>query len=150
MCNNVKVEIRLRLEQIANDRWIEMMNDDDPRKESASDVAKRKWRNNELSKKYRDGKMPTMMVVDPDDVDWDEGKVKAAEKLDLTSVIENDDPRVSKFERRLKKEIREMMRGYNEENLIKYRLYLQSQRHRYLTEKLKRLEAMAAQQESEK
>jgi hypothetical protein len=63
------------------------------------------------------------------------------EPLRPADVIENDNPKVKRFERKFKKDIREMINGQQSINIEWYRASLHQQKRRLLLEKLRRLEA---------
>jgi hypothetical protein len=87
----------------------------DPSKEPARERAKRRWRNHDLTTRFKkmkatgegadefifqDGKKPFISAEAP----------KPPRELPA-DVIENDRPKVSRLERKFKKEIRAMMEG---------------------------------------
>ena len=128
-----------------------MANDIDSSKESARKTAERRWRNYELVKKYKAGKLPFVAVVDPDDVDYEQRKIhlvkdKATESGHLSTNDEKLKGPIVRFETRFRKEITAMLNEYTGRNIALYFASLQHQRYVLLKEKLRRLEA---QQEKE-
>src|ERR1700722_17623890 len=98
--------------------------------------ASRKWKNKELSERYKraketgegaenfltfDGKKPHINAEVP----------KPPKNPEIASVITNDgkrDARVNRFESKFKKDIRAMMVGYSTTNLHHYLAYLERRR----------------------
>ena len=109
----------------------------DELKESARHRAKRRWDNHRIQKEYLEEKHKE--------------KPKQAMPAKEPLIIENDG-RVNevKFETAFKKEIRAMFDEQKNKALELYKLHLKAMRYKLLKEKLRRLEAIAAQRESER
>ena len=110
-----------------------MLKDSDTPKEPPSERAKRKWNNHLFRQRFleeRDRK-PKEVNVDglpPDPAD----------------VIANEDRlsgRVKRLETKFAKEIRKMLKGHIDKNVMLYVATLAHQKRRLLKEKLRRLEA---------
>jgi hypothetical protein len=115
------------------------MKDLDKPTESAEQIAARKWKNNQLRQKIKASRVPAPVVVDP----------KAPPEI--ASVIKNaKKPREHYgFERKFIKDIREMMEGHKERNILIQRWLLQREKRRLLLEKLRRYE-LAEREEAER
>jgi hypothetical protein len=108
--------------------------EDHPR-EPARRKAERKWRNHDLEKRFKEEK----------------AKVVPSEpkELEVGDVIENDKlirGTIVKAQTKFANEIRAMLETHTTRNILLYKLSLRHQRRRLLFEKLKRLQAKAAQQ----
>jgi hypothetical protein len=121
----------------------------DSSKEPARKTAERKWRNHALVKRYKEGKLPFVAIVDPDDVDYEKRKVhlktdeqaKATEPGHLSTNDEKLKGPLVKFETRFKKEIMALLNEHTGRNLALYAASLKHQKYVLLKEKLRRLEA---------
>jgi hypothetical protein len=125
----------------------------DNSKEPARKKAERRWRNHALVKKYKAGKLPFVAVVNPDDVDYEKQKVHLPKGHEpkIAETVTNDgrrDGSLRRFESRFIKEIRTMLEGHNQRNLMLYAASLQHQKYLLLKEKLRRLEAAQHEEES--
>jgi hypothetical protein len=119
-------------------------------KEPAREKAARRWRNHDLVKRYKEGRLPFVAVVDPDDIDYENQKIHVKESPKIASVIETDKPKadnLTRLQNRFKKEIRDMLVDHTQRNLALYAASLQHQKRVLLLEKLRRLEAGIAQAE---
>jgi hypothetical protein len=121
-----------------------MLKDDEPPKETAEEKAKRKWRNNALSKEYKERDEKRIRLIDK----------KPALAPEIAEVLEHDgrrDGSLTRFQKRFIRELGAMFREEHDRNLKMYLVYLDYQKRRLLLEKLRRLEArQAAQQEASK
>jgi len=111
---------------------------EDPPKEPARHKATRKWRDHALEKRIKEEK-----AKPPPDSDL------VAKELEVGDVIENDkiiQGCVVRAQTKFAREIKEMLEGRTKRNILLYKLSLRHQRRRLLIEKLKRLQAKAAQQ----
>jgi hypothetical protein len=114
-----------------------MLKDGLPPKEPARDKATRKWRNHNVEKRLKQ----------------ERAKIEAAppnpKELEIGDVIENDKvvaEAATQFQTKFAQEIKSMLEGHTKRNILLYKLSLRYQKKRLLFEKLKRLEAKAAQQ----
>lgn len=101
----------------------------DTPKEPAAKKAARRWRNHDVSTRFKAEKAAANA---------------APPEPKETLLIENDERLkgpVNNFERRFKREIRAMMEGYSARNLQLAAIALEQQQRRLLLEKLRRLEA---------
>jgi hypothetical protein len=87
-----------------------MLKDQDKNKEPARRKAERKWRNHELAKKYKTGKMPFLAIVDHENVDYEKAKVHLEKNEPIIgSVVPPADPATIKLARnRTQKRLREL------------------------------------------
>ena len=111
-----------------------MLKDSEPPKEPPSEKAKRKWNNHLITKRFLEER------------DQKPKEVKAADGLppDPADVIANDDIRhgpVKRLETKFAKEIRKILQGHVDKNVMLYVATLAHQKRRLLKEKLRRLEA---------
>lgn len=114
-----------------------MLKDREPPKESAEQIATRKWRNNDLRKRIVEAKQRPK----PRDVN---------DEPEIAEVVVNEgrvDGPVNRFESRFKKEIRAMMEGYADRNIQFYAAMIEHRRYKLLKEKLRRLKAQEASME---
>jgi hypothetical protein len=119
-------------------------------KKPAERVAERKWGNNALRKKIKEGKTPVPMMVNPGDIDYVNKKVRVDKNAppEVATVIENKAKRrPGGFERRFLKEVRAILEERKRENVELIRASLRHQRLRLMLEKLRRLELMVAESE---
>ena len=120
-----------------------MLKDDDPTKESSEEKARRKWRNNALSKSYREHDQKRIRLIDK----------KPELSPEIAEVIENAgrrDGSMTRFEKKFLRELREMLRGETDRNLKFYAAHLAHQKNLSLREKLRRLQAKQAAQPAPK
>jgi hypothetical protein len=110
-----------------------MLKDRDPPKESASKIATRKWRNNDLRRRVIEAKNRPK----PRDVDDEPDEPEIAETIINEGRV--DGP-VNRFESRFKKEIRTMLQGHVDRNLAFYAAMIERRRIKLLKEKLRRLQ----------
>jgi hypothetical protein len=100
-------------------------------KETASETAKRKWKNNATRLRIiEERNRPRLKAVD--------------EEPEIADIIENDEPRYSPIERiqsKFKKEIKQMLECHIDKNILHYVASLRHTKKRLLREKLRRLEA---------
>ena len=94
--------------------------------------------------------MPIAAIVDPDTIDWDNEKIHLKKEAQPADVVENDDPRVSAFERKFKKDIREMMEGYKRRNVEIYAALIAQEKRKLLKEKIRSMEAGIAERDGAK
>jgi hypothetical protein len=117
-----------------------MLKEYDNSKETAEEKAKRKWRNNAVRQRFIEKREGAQKAI---------AEAEESEPPKLADIIENDGRRhgpIQNFESKFKREIREMLRGHVDRNLVMYAASLRHQKRRLLLEKLRRLEARAAQQ----
>lgn len=113
---------------------------DEKPKEPASVKAERKWSNNFKQMAAKNAKREEAERV---------AKEAKNQPPKIASVIENDHPRadnVTRAQTKFAQEIRQMLEGHTRRNLLLYKLSLKVQIRRLKLEKLRRLEAKAAQQ----
>jgi hypothetical protein len=107
---------------------------EDPPKESTRDKATRKWRNHDIEKRVKEERAkPTL---------------SSPKELEVGDVIENKHPRagaVTKAQTKFAKEIREMLEAHKKRTLLMYRLSLRTRIHQLKVARLKKLEALAQQ-----
>jgi len=128
-------------------------------KEPAKERATRIWRNNDLTHRFKKMKETGK---GSEEFSFYDGKKPFAnevpkppnEPIRPADVIENNDPRVDRFERKFKKDIRMMLNGHKEENrallIAGMRAAIYQEKRKLLLEKLRRLEASIAQREGAK
>jgi hypothetical protein len=112
-----------------------MLKDDLPPREPARRKAKRKWRNHDVEKRFKEQKAKPIPI--------------APKELEVGDVIENKQRlagSVIRAQTRFAKELRIMLEDHTHRNLLEYKLALRARIHRLKREKLKRLEARVAQQ----
>ena len=114
-----------------------MLKDHDPPKDKASEIATRKWGNNDLRRRIIEAKQRPKLV-DPN---------KGPEIGETFVNVGRVDGPVNRFESKFKREIRAMMEQHKALNLAIYVASIENRRRRLLTEKLRRLKA--AQQNME-
>jgi hypothetical protein len=73
-----------------------MVKELDGPKEPSEKIAERRWRNNALAKKAKEGKTPVPMMVYPEDIDYVNKKVRVDKNPppDVATVIENKSKRL--------------------------------------------------------
>jgi hypothetical protein len=129
-----------------------MAGDPDRPMETARKRAARKWANNALRKRYKEGTMPIVAVVDPDTIDWDNEKIHLKKEAppQPADVVKNDDPKANKFESKFIKDIRAMMEAHKLRNVELQLALIAEEKRKLLKEKLRRLEASIAEREGAK
>jgi hypothetical protein len=126
-----------------------MVKELDGPKEPSEKVAERKWRNNALAKKAKEGQKPIPMMVYPDDIDYVTFKVKV-DKNPPGTVIENKAKRLrGGFETKFLKEIRSMLDERKRENYNALVAHVTSYRRKLMLEKLRRYE-LAEREDAER
>lgn len=75
------------------------------------------------------------------------GKKQKPTAPPAVEVIETDNPRVSAFERKFKRDIKVMLNEHKQISVAAYRAILRHQKRRLLLEKLRRLELSIAERE---
>jgi hypothetical protein len=97
-----------------------MIKEFDRPKEPAQKLAERKWRNNALRKKLKEGALPINLLVDPDCIDYENRKVHLKKEAppEPAEVIENDNPKVHRFETKFKQDIRAMMNEHGHKHRL--------------------------------
>src|ERR1700722_13339420 len=114
-----------------------MLKDDSLPNEPARSKATRKWRNRDIENRLKEEKAKVKLTPQPLKV------------LEVGDVVENDRviaEAVTKFQTKFANEIRDMLKQHTLRNTLLYKLSLKHQIHRLKLEKLRRLEAKAAQQ----
>jgi hypothetical protein len=121
-------------------------------KEPASRKAERMWLNNQIRRKFKEGKLPEILLVDPDQIDYTNRKILINNDAPPkpASVIETDNPKVERFERKFLKDIRAAMNEHKQINMTIYRAAIRQQKKRLLLEIIRRREANIAQREGER
>jgi hypothetical protein len=117
-----------------------MLRDDLPPREPARDKATRRWRNHDVEKRVKEEKAKA------------EATPPKPKELEVGDVIENDRvvaEAVTQFQTKFANEIRSMLEGHTKRNTLFYKLSIRNQIRRLKFEKLKRLEARAAQRNQE-
>lgn len=115
-----------------------MRKDDLPPKEPTRNKAERRWRNHAVEKAFKDKKA--------------EPAPMAPKELEVGHVIENRQRlagSVIRAQTKFAKELRKILEGHTHRNLLEYKRALRARIHRLKREKLKRLQAKAAQQNQE-
>jgi hypothetical protein len=124
-------------------------NPDNPT-ESSEKRAERMWRNNQLRQKYKEGKMPVAMMVNPEDIDHVNFKVRVNKDPSPevgTVVINKGKRKPVSFERKFLKEIRAMLDERKQEHIEMIRASLAHERRKLMLEKLRRMELRIAESE---
>jgi hypothetical protein len=126
-----------------------MSKDLDKPTESSEQIAERKWRNNALSKKLKEGKTLVPMMVYPEDIDYVNKKVHL-DKNPPGTVIENDKkPRAFYgFERKFLKEVRSILDERKRANLEIIIAGIRHERRILMLERIRRLELSIARNEA--
>src|ERR1700678_400405 len=115
-----------------------MLKEHDGPKEPAEKRATRKWGNNQLRQKVKASRVPTPVVVDP------------SAPPEIASVIKTERPKaksVTRFENKFKKDIREMMEGHKERNIMIQRYLIYREKRKILLELIRRREISIAESE---
>jgi hypothetical protein len=115
-----------------------MLKEHDGPKEPAEKRATRKWGNNQLRQKIKASRVPTPVVVDP------------SAPPEIASVIKTERPKaksVTRFENKFKKDIREMMEGHKERNIMIQRYLIYQEKRKILLELIRRREISIAESE---
>jgi hypothetical protein len=120
--------------------------------ESSEQKATRMWKNHQLRNKYKENKMPVVAVVDPENIDYVNKKIRLPKTSppEVGTVIETEKPRVEsvrRFEDKFRKEIKSILSEHKERTIEAYRAIIQHQRRQLLLEKIRRLEASIAQKQ---
>jgi hypothetical protein len=117
-----------------------MLKEHEPPQESASEKAARRWKNAEVRNRLRQAQQKPKLV-DPNN------------EPEIAETITNDgriDGPLNRFESKFKKEIRQMMEGYSQQNLAFYKAAIEHRRYILLKEKLSRLKLAQAMEEVSK
>jgi hypothetical protein len=115
-----------------------MLKDDLPPREPTRNKAERRWRNHAVEKSFKEERSKPVTI--------------APKELEVGDVIENKQRlagSVIRAQTKFAKELRKMLEGHTQRNLLEYKLALQARIHRLKLEKLKRLKARVAQQNQE-
>jgi hypothetical protein len=110
---------------------------EDPPKETARRKAERKWRNRDIEKRFKEERSNANSAP------------SKSKELEVGDIIKNERPRagtITRAQTKFAKEIKSMLEAHTKRTVLMYRLSLRSQIHRLKREKLRRLEANAAQQ----
>lgn len=125
-------------------------------KEPAAKRATRMWRNKEISERFKKMKATG---ENAEQFPFGDGKKYFSTEIPKppkneppqpVEIIENDAQLkgpIRNFENRFKREIKAMLEGHKERNVMFYAAMIQHQRRRLMLEKIKRLEASIAQRE---
>ena len=121
----------------------------DSKGETPEQRAARRWRNKELSERFKKAKETGEGAEDFLTIDGKKPHINAQvpkppKDPEIAEAIVNvgrRDGRVTRFESRFKKEIRTMLEGHARRNVEFYYAALQHRRYRLLKEKLRRLQA---------
>jgi hypothetical protein len=108
-----------------------MLKDNEPPKETAEQIASRKWRNNSISRRFLEEKRKPKIV-------------EVRSEPEIAETIKNEgrrDGAIRRFESKFKKELMALLHSHNEQNLTFYAASLAHQKRSLLLEKLRRLEA---------
>jgi hypothetical protein len=127
-----------------------MSKDPDNPRETSEQRAERMWRNNQLRQKYKEGKMPVAMMVNPEDIDHVNFKVRVNKDPPPevgTVVINKGKRKPVSFERKFLKEIRAMLDERKQEYIEMMRASLAHERRKLMLEKLRRMELRIAESE---
>jgi hypothetical protein len=111
---------------------------EDVTREPARIKAARRWRNHDLEKRVKEDIKAKRLAPPP---------IKA--EPDVGDIIENDKMirgEIVRAQTKFANEIRDMLKQHTLRNILLYKLSLRYQKRRLLFEKLKRLEAKAAEQ----
>jgi hypothetical protein len=109
-----------------------MLTQYDPSKETAADIAKRKWRNNAVRQKIIEKREQKPKLVEE------------AKDPEIAETVINEgrrDGAINRLESKFKREIREMLQGDADRNVMLYAASLAHRKRKLLLEKLRRLEA---------
>jgi hypothetical protein len=114
---------------------------EDHPKEPARKRANRRWRNHDVEKRFKAGEAKPPLTPSP-----------VAKEIEISETVSRSKPdgrgSVIRAHTKFAKDIREMMEGHSERNLLLYKLSIRAQRYRLLKEKLRRLEARQALRDS--
>lgn len=114
-----------------------MLKDDLPPREPARDKATRKWRNKDIQRRQKEEKAIAELAP------------QEPKELEVGDVIKNEKvvaEAVTKFQTKFAQEIKAMLDHHTTRNILLYKLSIRHQLRRLKLEKLRRLEAKAAQQ----
>jgi hypothetical protein len=115
-----------------------MLKDHDAPREPARSKATRKWKNNDLTRRFKEEKT--------------KAPAKEHKELEVGDVIENEGSRhgnVLRAQTKFLKDLKEMLEGHANRNALLYHISLRRRINRLKLEKLRRLELRAAQQTQE-
>jgi hypothetical protein len=124
----------------------------DKPKESSERIAERRWRNNALAKKAKEGKALVPLMVYSEDIDYVNKKVRVDKNPppDVATVIENKAKRRRNgFETKFLKEVRSTLDERKVENYIALVAHVTSYRRKLMLEKLRRYE-LAEREDAER
>jgi hypothetical protein len=127
-----------------------MVQDLDGPKEPAERVAERRWRNQQIRQKIKEGKTLVPVMVYPEDIDYVNKRVKVDKNplSDAATVLENKARRgPGGFERKFLKEVRAVLDERKRENYIALAAHVHHYRRRLMLEKLRRLTLSIAESE---
>jgi hypothetical protein len=117
-----------------------MLREHEPPKEPASDKARRKWHNATMRERFKEADQKKLKLIDND----------LKKEPEIADVVENEGRRhgtLSKFESAFIKEMRGMLEGHADKNLMIYAALVHNRKRKLLREKLRRLEARQAAQQ---
>jgi hypothetical protein len=112
---------------------------DDKDKEPAQRRANRKWANHAVSKLFKEAQRIAAEAP------------KEPKKLEVADTIKNDEKlkgRLLRIQPKFAKDVRAMMEGHAQQNLVNYHISLMNRKRKLLAEKLRRLQLAEAQQEN--
>lgn len=139
-----------------------MLKDADGPKEPPRERAERKWRNNALRRKYKEGRMPIVAIVDPDTIDYDNRKIHLSTDAppEFGSIIATTEAERKVVRERKQRALRQLF-SFLYEDMERKKILIRTvgpqlnlianeQMHRrLLLEKIRREEASIAQREME-
>jgi hypothetical protein len=114
------------------------MEDIERPKETSEERAKRMWSNHDLTRRFLEEKHKPAPIVKTNP--------------DMAEVLSSERPKAdetTKFERKFIKDLRAMLEGHRQRNLIEYKRALRARIHRLKREKLKRLMAQHGTQNAQ-
>jgi hypothetical protein len=139
-----------------------MLKDADGPKEPPMERAERKWRNNALRRKYKEGRMPIVAIVDPDTIDYDNRKIHLSTDAppEIGSIIATTEAERKVVRERKQRALRQLF-SFLYEDMERKKILIKTVRpqlnlianeqmlRRLLLEKIRRKEASIAQREME-
>jgi hypothetical protein len=139
-----------------------MLEDADGPKEPPRERAERRWRNNALRKKYKEGRMPILAIVDPDTIDYEGRKVRLPKALppEIGSIIATTEAEQKVVRDRRQRALRQLF-SFLYEDMEREKILIstvgrqlnlianEQMRRRLRLEKIRRKEAGIAQREME-
>jgi len=139
-----------------------MLKDNGGRKEPPEQVAERKWRNNALRTKYKEGKMPVVAIVDPETIDYVNQKIHLPKEAppEIGSIIPTNEAEKKLVRDRKQRALRQLF-SFLYEDMERKKILIKAvrpeinllvherERRILLLEKIRRLEASIAQREQE-